>query len=109
MVAPELYGRSEALCRRKCFHSGQKESMHGVGEDSGAVRNAVRRLDFLVQVFALGLSSVLTAKPAAALQLGHDQVDEFFDRARAIDRRQHEAVAADEIEIGFRAEEQTSE
>src|SRR5438067_6500176 len=66
-------------------------------------RRRKNRMDsgVLVQMLALGLASVLASEPSAALQLGHDQIDELLDRAGAVDRRQHEAIAADEIEIGL--------
>src|SRR5204863_4095570 len=48
----------------------------------------------LPQQLAHRAALILGAHQSAALQLGHDEVDELLDRARAVDRRQHEAVAA---------------
>src|SRR5262245_5967081 len=68
-------------------------------ERAGRARSG--RLRVLQQMLALRPAGILAAEAAAALQLGHDQVNELLDRAGAVDRRQHEAIAADGIEIGF--------
>ena len=55
----------------------------------------------LKQMVALGHAAVIGAEQIAALQFGDDQIDELLDCARTVDRRQHEAVAAGNIDEGF--------
>jgi hypothetical protein len=109
---------------KKCFHSGQGESMFKHRVIPSEARDPLRQCErshakarglpratrddidrnhsaIQVEVLALGFATVLSPKPPAALQFGHDQIDELLDRAGAVDRRQHEAVAADEVEIRF--------